>query len=102
MDSKKEITVKIDPDLEEIIPIFFEGVREEIGKTRQAVEQGDFKSAFKAGHNLKGSGGGYGFDVISRIGARIEEAGKSKDLSRVGQELDDLESYIKSVRVTYG
>ena len=48
------------------------------------------------GHNIKGSGGMYGFNEITNIGLQIEIAAKASDLDSIESSLSDLETFLKS------
>jgi hypothetical protein len=49
------------------------------------------------GHNMKGSGRGYGFDPISAIGASLEAAAVKRSDSLIESEISALDDYLKSV-----
>ena len=49
-------------------------------------------------HNIKGSGGMYGFDEVTEIGLQIETAAKAEDLDSIKSNLKDLESFLQSKR----
>tara|TARA_B100001559_G_C16469890_1_gene608420 strand:+ start:1237 stop:1515 length:279 start_codon:yes stop_codon:yes gene_type:complete len=48
------------------------------------------------GHNIKGSGGMYGFDKVTNIGLQIENAAKENDLDSIKLSLSDLGDFLKS------
>jgi len=48
------------------------------------------------GHNIKGSGGMYGFDKVTNIGLQIENAAKENDLDSIKLSLSDLGDSLKS------
>ena len=50
---------------------------------------------------MKGSGGGYGFDVISEIGKTIEQAAKDKNDDVIKNSVQELDSYLDRVEVVY-
>ena len=50
---------------------------------------------------MKGSGAGYGFDVITDIGGSLEQAAKNKDTQKIQQQIDKLAAYIKGLEVKY-
>ena len=96
-----KITVKVDPDLEELIPGFLENRRKDIVGLRDAVARGDVKSLQSTGHSLKGVGGGYGFDGLSEIGAKIEAAAKTGDVNAIGPLVESLADYMDRVEVVF-
>jgi len=66
---------------------------------RSALASEDFDSIRIKGHNLYGSGSAYGLDRISELGADLERAAKKHDGDHIGQLIDTLETFIRSVRV---
>ena len=48
------------------------------------------------GHNIKGSGGMYGFDEITRLGAEIESLAKESELEGIVKSLQNLETFLNS------
>jgi HPt (histidine-containing phosphotransfer) domain-containing protein len=50
-------------------------------------------------HQIKGSGGSFGFTGLTEIGADLEQAAKAANLVAVGRCLADLGSYLKRVEI---
>jgi HPt (histidine-containing phosphotransfer) domain-containing protein len=92
--------VRVSGELRDLVPRFLANRRLEIGELDAALARGDLEAARRIGHSLRGAGGGYGFDEITRLGARIEAQAKSggKDLPEIVRELAD---YLDSVEITY-
>jgi len=67
----EKIVVTIDSDLEDLIPGFLSNRRKELVSLKQANTEGKAETIRSIGHSLKGVGGGYGFDVLSEIGAEL-------------------------------
>ena len=61
----------------------------------------DLEEIQRTGHSLKGSGGGYGFDELTRIGAALEEAAADGDATSIAAELEVLADYLERVEVVY-
>jgi hypothetical protein len=49
---------------------------------------------------MKGTGRGYGLDVISRIGGDLEVAAHDKNVPRMTELIDELDAYLQRVRIT--
>ncbi len=98
---KERIIVKVDIDLEELIPGYLENRREDIDSILGDLEKGDFESVKITGHSMKGSGGGYGFDRISDIGKIIEISAKEKNVEEIKKQVEELTSYLDKVEVVY-
>ncbi len=98
--NNEKITIYIDDeDILELIPDYLESRREELPLLRDAVSQGDFETLRGYGHKLKGSGGGYGLDRISEIGARLESFTKASDMKSIVTVIDELDDFINRVEV---
>ena len=97
----ERIVVTIDPDLLEIIPDFFAYRLKDLEMISRSLKEGDFNKLRIIGHNLKGSGGGYGFDVISEIGERIEQASEIGSVEEITACAAELEDYLRRVEVRY-
>ncbi|MEQ9619773.1 MAG: Hpt domain-containing protein [Deltaproteobacteria bacterium] len=98
---QKEV-VYIDPDFEDLIPSFLESRRNEIGIIRECIVVSNLAEAQRLGHGMKGAGAGYGFPEISAIGAKIEEAAKSRDTAGMEEALDMLDEYLSVVEIRPG
>jgi len=71
--------------------------RSEIQSLRALLAALDFEKIRIAGHNMKGSGGGYGFPRLTELGAAIESAAKRKDSGSLENRLHDLDSYLTRI-----
>jgi HPt (histidine-containing phosphotransfer) domain-containing protein len=99
--SGKKIIVKVDPDLEDLIPGFLENRKLDVDKLRSALDQNSFEDLRSIGHSIKGVGGGYGFDLMSEYGANIEMAAKESNADEVLENINKLDDYLKRLEVEY-
>ena len=53
------------------------------------------------GHSIKGVGGGYGFDLMSELGAKIEIAGKESNAEAISENIEQLDHYLECVEIEY-
>ena len=93
--------VYVDSTLMELIPGFLDNRRDDITTMDGAVEQGDFETIRVLGHDMKGSGGGYGFDGITDIGQSLEQAAKDQDQTEIRKLVQELVNYVERVEVVY-
>ena len=100
MDNER-IVVRIDPDLEDLIPGFIENRRKDISAILEALGNGDFEPVRSLGHSMKGAGGGYGFDAISEMGAALETAANGKDSETIRRQTAQLASYLDRVEIVF-
>ncbi len=97
----EKITVYLDPDLKELIPVYLDNRRKCIDLIYQALDRKDFDSVYTMGHKMRGSGAGYGLDPISKFGYLLEKAANLKDAGSVTQTVRDLTSYLDRISIVY-
>src|SRR6266852_5369810 len=99
-DNRAEKTIiRVDPEIAELIPGFLENRRKDIAAMLDAVQRGDFETVRILGHSMKGAGGGYGFDVITEIGAALEQAAKQRNAAEIRDRVHELSRYLDRVEV---
>lgn len=96
-----KIIVKVDPDLEELIPGFIAHRYDDIKQLNIYLELCDFESIIRLGHSMKGFGAGYGFDDISKIGEKLECAAKNQQKEEISYQIDAFKKYLEQVEITY-
>lgn len=94
-------TISIDKDLEDLIPGYLENRRRDIASIEEALRKNDFETIRILGHSMKGSGGGYGFDAITDIGKRIEEAAKKMETEEITRQITALSEYLDTINIVY-
>lgn len=80
-----KIVIQIDADLEELIPGYLRNKQNDIDAIATALLKDDYEAIRIIGHSMKGSGGGYGFDLITELGKAIESAAISKSTKEIGK-----------------
>jgi len=95
------IIVKVDSDLEDIIPGFLQHRQGDIEAILEALEKSDYETIRILGHNMKGAGGGYGFEVITDIGSAIEKAAKISDADEIKRSLNELSMYLEQIEIVF-
>ena len=68
----------------------------EIPKIKAALNSKDCQALRIFGHNIKGSGGMYGFDDITDIGFKIETLAKAEDFNSLEVIVAELEKNINA------
>jgi CheY-like chemotaxis protein len=64
--------------------------RGEIPTLREAIAVGDYRTIQTIGHNLRGSGASFGFESMSALGERLEEAAATSDAGTTGLIIEEL------------
>ena len=97
----EKITVKIDADLKELIPGYLNNRQLDIKNIITSLEKGGYETIRIIGHSMKGSGGGYGFDLITELGRAIEQAAKEKDDDLIKAKVEELKEYLGKIEIIY-
>jgi hypothetical protein len=66
----------------------------QIQQARDCLATADFAPIRRFGHNLKGTGCGYGFPHIGEIGLQIEQAATERDAGRITVQLEALSQFV--------
>jgi HPt (histidine-containing phosphotransfer) domain-containing protein len=97
----RKLVVRIDRDLSDLIPGFMARKRQDVDVIRTAADASNHVALGELGHKIKGEGGSYGFDGISKIGTKLELAAKAQDPIEARRQADRLLEYLDSVEIIY-
>jgi len=97
--SRNKIIVHVDADIEELIPGFLQNRHRDVKTIIYALEYGDYETIKLLGHSMRGSGNGYGFQEITKIGKSIEMAAKDRNSEEIKKWIGELSSYLERVEV---
>lgn len=82
---------KNDPEFQQLIVKYLDYVMGNIPDVLSNLAAGNFKAVYKFGHNLKGTGAGYGFDQFTATGKQIMEFAEAEDADALTTALDQLQ-----------
>ena len=82
-------------------PAFSRGVGETSQAIAAALERSDYDNVRILGHNMKGSGAGYGFNRITEIGASLEQAAGRRAPEEIRARSAELVRYLDGLHVVY-
>ena len=99
--SSNPITLTIDSDLEDIVPIFLRNRHKDVETLRTSLAARDFETIRMLGHRMKGDGGGYGFQAVSDMGGAMELAAGRHDHPAVERLTAQLADFLSRVTVVY-
>jgi signal transduction histidine kinase/DNA-binding response OmpR family regulator/HPt (histidine-containing phosphotransfer) domain-containing protein len=81
-----------------IIAEFVDGLPDEVLKIQQFLEADDLPALQRVAHQLRGAGGGYGFDAISSLAANVEDAIRAgADRQSIVDQLNSLIELIRNI-----
>jgi CheY-like chemotaxis protein len=93
--------VRVDADLAELVPGFLENRRTDLDAIASALARADYENVRILGHNMKGSGAGYGFDRITELGASLEQAAGRCESEEIRARAAELSRYLDDLHVKY-
>ncbi len=76
-------------------PAYLESCRRNVVTIREALDRSDFDTVAVLGHNMRGSGGAFGFQPISELGGALERGATDADIEAAGKALTQLTDYLK-------
>jgi PAS domain S-box-containing protein len=91
------ILVRTNPILAGRTPAYLQNCRESVIAMLDALDRVDFETVTLLGHNMKGSGGAFGFQAITDIGAALQQAAESADTDASRKWVGELSSYLDRV-----
>ena len=92
--------VQEDESFTGIVVQFVEGLSKRMTTMEGALRQADFEALRAAAHQLKGSGGGYGYPVLTEVAAELEKRAKARTLEDCTKCVDELKELFNRVVVS--
>ncbi len=77
-----------------LVPVYLASKPQQIANARAALALNDFDPVRRFGHNLRGTGTGYGFPRIEEIGAALEHAASEEDEESTRMQLEALSRFV--------
>ena len=91
------ILVRANPKFADRIPAYLQNCRQNGIAMLDALDRVDFETVKFLGHQMRGSGGAYGFDAITDIGAALQQAAESADTDASRKWVGELSNYLDRV-----
>lgn len=80
-----------DPEFQELIWKYLRSLNDELPLIKQYIFESNFIELRQFGHNLKGTGGAYGYDSFTDYGDKINCAAHEKDIPFIKSLVADFE-----------
>jgi len=96
---RPRIVTQVDPDIADMIPGYLANLKRDLAAIHQALEANDLTTILTLAHRLKGSGGGYGFKVLSEIGDLMETAAREGRTGDIQIQVTRLADYLDRVEI---
>ncbi len=85
----------------DIVSQFVAGLGERVRQMEDAIQTADFAALQVAAHHLKGTGGGYGYPILSYRAAQLEEYASEQALDQCLDSIEELKGLCEQVVVDY-
>ena len=85
-----------DEEWAEMQEMYVTHTSKELEKIKTQLNLDSIDSIRTFGHNIKGSGGMYGFNEVTELGLLIETAAKEGNLDSIKSNLEVLEDFLQS------
>ena len=89
----------VNPKFADRIPAYLQNCRKNGVAMLDALDRVDFETVKYLGHQMRGSGGAFGFQGITDIGAAIQQAAESADTDASRKWVGELSSYLDRVEI---
>src|SRR4051794_6511358 len=93
--------VVVAKDIEDLIPVFMGNRHKEVDSLRGALAAADFEQLRQLGHRMRGVGNSYGFERVSVLGERIEDAARNGDHAAIEGFISEYRDYLARVQISY-
>jgi len=81
-----------------ILAEFIEGLPARVGEIVELFAINDLAALKRAAHQLRGSGGGYGFPGMTELAARVEQSiAADRTIDIIAEEVEDLAGFVRRV-----
>jgi len=85
-----------DEEWAEMQEMYINHTSKELAKIQEDIDAVEIDSLRTFGHNIKGSGGMYGFGEVTNLGTEIEASAKANDRNKIKSLLEELSSFLKT------
>ncbi len=96
MPDSNEPAVPVD-ELAEIKNEFIRSLPDQLEKIMAASSGLDYDGVYRIAHDLKGTGGAFGHEIVSLLGKQIESAAKEKNTESLASLLESLSEEIRKI-----
>ena len=96
---KDTVHLSLNQKIADRVPAYLQNCRQNVIAMLDALDRVEFETVTLLGHNMRGSGGAFGFQAITDIGAGLEQAAERADTDASRKWVGELSSYLDRVEV---
>jgi len=93
-------SVRDDPSFPDLVVDFVNGLDERLRRMEEAIGRQNLDAVRRAAHQLKGSGGGYGYPILTERAAELERFATSGSLDQCAETLAELRRICQRIVVS--
>jgi CheY-like chemotaxis protein len=93
------IPVHVPDDIADVAPAYLEKRKAEAAVYHAALIASDFATIRDLAHKMKGTGAGYGFPVLTELGASLETAALNADTPVLTEKIREFALYVERIRL---
>lgn len=97
--ARHHLPVTVEDWLKPVAGGYLEKRRRDVAKLREALDGGDYGVIRTLGHQMAGTGGGYGFEPITELGGALENSALACDSATIRAKIEELDRYLNNVRI---
>ena len=91
--------IREDVAFTDMVTQFVAGLGDRVVRMEEAIRAADFDALRTSAHQLKGSGGGYGYPILTARAAQLEKHAKNRSLDQCIEVIDELKVICRRVVV---
>ena len=89
----------VSPEVAALVPKYLASQSKQIDEAHAQLGQQGFDSIRRFGHNLKGTGRGYGFAEMEEMGGDLERAAQETSESSIAETLEALRHFVNDAAI---
>ena len=87
----------VEPSIAAMAPRYLKNMEKSLKELRAAEATQDYATIQRIGHNLHGTGGSFGFPLITEFGSAMEQAAKDRDMGQIRSAVQQFGSYLEQL-----
>lgn len=91
--------VRDDDSFTALVTHFVAGLSERVTRMEEAIRTADFNALQVAAHQLKGSGGGFGYPILTERAAQLERLARNHAIDECVEAIEELKDICERVVV---
>lgn len=94
-----QIEILVDDDFLDLAEMYLDSKKKDITLYKDALANKDYKAIKDASHKMKGTGASYGFEYLTELGKKMEDASLAEDHPTIVDLVNDFESHLSKITI---